>query len=144
MDNCRWKFCCWFLSTYLADISWNGQQWVVVGYPSTIHTSSDGINWQSQSSVTSNSLNSISCDSAQRIRHAIEAAQSTLYRFNQLKSKKDTTRRPLRKIVLTVSNRRDLADGEQAVREGMAITQGITLAKDLGNMPGIFLPKFHP
>jgi len=77
-----------------------------------------------------------SCDSSQRIRHAIEAAQSTLYRFDQLKSKKDSTRRPLRKIVLTVPNRRDLADGEQAVREGMAITQGIKLAKDLGNMPG--------
>jgi len=76
------------------------------------------------------------CDSSQRIRHAIEAAQNTLYRFDQLKSKKDTTRRPLRKIVLTVPNRRDLADGEQAIREGMAIGQGIQLAKDLGNMPG--------
>ena len=76
------------------------------------------------------------CDSAQRIRHAIEAAQSSLYRFDQLKSKKDTTRRPLRKIVLAVSNRRDLAEGEQAVRVGMAITQGITVAKDLANMPG--------
>ncbi|MCU7939069.1 MAG: leucyl aminopeptidase [gamma proteobacterium symbiont of Bathyaustriella thionipta] len=76
------------------------------------------------------------CDSSQRIRHAVEAAQNSLYRFDQLKSKKDTTRRPLRKIVLTVPNRRDLADGELAVREGMAITQGIKLAKDLGNMPG--------
>ncbi len=76
------------------------------------------------------------CTSSQRIRHAIEAAQNSLYRFDQLKSKKDSTRRPLRKIVLTVPNRRDLADGEQAVREGMAITQGIKMAKDLGNMPG--------
>lgn len=76
------------------------------------------------------------CDSSLRIRHAIEAAQNSLYRFDQLKSKKDTTRRPLRKIVLTVPNRRDLSDGEQAVREGMAITQGIQLAKDLSNMPG--------
>jgi leucyl aminopeptidase len=76
------------------------------------------------------------CDSSQRIRHAIEAAQNSLYRFDQLKSKKDTTRRPLRKIVLTVQNRRDLSDGEQAVREGEAITQGIKLARDLGNMPG--------
>ncbi|MCU7799338.1 MAG: leucyl aminopeptidase [gamma proteobacterium symbiont of Lucinoma myriamae] len=76
------------------------------------------------------------CDSSQRIRHAIEAAQNSLYRFDQLKSKKDSTRRPLRKIVLTVPNRRDLADGERAVREGMAISQGIKVAKDLGNMPG--------
>lgn len=76
------------------------------------------------------------CDISQRIRHSIEITQNTLYRFDQLKSKKDTTRRPLRKIVLTVSNRRDLPDGEQAIREGMAITQGIKLAKDLANMPG--------
>ena len=76
------------------------------------------------------------CDISQRIRHSIESAQNTLYQFDQLKSKKDTTRRPLRKIVLAVANRRDLADGEQAVREGMAITQGIKLAKDLSNMPG--------
>lgn len=75
------------------------------------------------------------CDSSQRIRHAIEAAQHALYRFDQLKSKKNSTRRPLRKIVLTVANRRELAAGEQAVREGMAITQGIKIAKDLGNMP---------
>lgn len=76
------------------------------------------------------------CNIAQRIRHSIEAAQNTLYHFDQLKSQKDSTRRPLRKIVLAVANRRDLADGEQAVREGMAITQGIKLAKDLSNMPG--------
>ncbi len=76
------------------------------------------------------------CDSSQRIRHAIEATHISLYRFDQLKSKKDSTRRPLRKIVLSVPNRRDLSEGEQAVREGMAICQGIKLAKDLGNMPG--------
>ena len=76
------------------------------------------------------------CNISQRIRHSIEAAQQTLYRFDQLKSQKDTTRRPLRKIVLGVANRRDLVDGEQAVREAMAITQGIKLAKDLSNMPG--------
>jgi len=76
------------------------------------------------------------CDIAQRIRHSIEAAQKTLYRFDQLKTKKDAARRPLRKIVLTVANRRDLSGGEQAIREGMAITQGIQLAKDLSNMPG--------
>ncbi len=76
------------------------------------------------------------CNSSQRIRHTIEAAQDSLYRFDQLKSRKDATRRPLRKIVLTVQNRRELTDGEQAVREGVAITQGIKLARDLGNMPG--------
>lgn len=76
------------------------------------------------------------CNINQRIRHSIEATQHMLYRFDQLKSQKDTTRRPLRKIVLTVPNRRDLTEGENAVREGLAIAEGTRLAKDLGNMPG--------
>jgi leucyl aminopeptidase len=72
-----------------------------------------------------------------KLRHATEAAQDTLYRFDSLKSKKDNnTRRPLRKFILSVSSRRELADGEAAVKEGLAIASGTKLAKDLGNLPG--------
>ncbi|MDY6994110.1 MAG: leucyl aminopeptidase [Pseudomonadota bacterium] len=74
-------------------------------------------------------------DTAWRIRHAIETAQATLYSFDQLKSKKDITRRPLRKIVFSVASRRELSIAEQASREAQAITSGIKLAKDLGNLP---------
>ncbi len=74
-------------------------------------------------------------DTAWRIRHAIETAQSTLYSFDQLKSKKDITRRPLRKIVFSVGSRRELALAEQASREAQKIADGVKLAKDLGNMP---------
>lgn len=75
-------------------------------------------------------------DTAWRIRHAIEIAQSTLYVFDQLKSKKDVTRRPLRKIVFSVASRRELALAEQASREAQKIAEGVKLAKDLGNLPG--------
>ncbi len=71
-----------------------------------------------------------------KLRHATEAAQDSLYRFDTLKSKKDDTRRPLRKFILSVSSRRELADGEVALNEGQAIAKGIKLAKDLGNLPG--------
>jgi leucyl aminopeptidase len=74
-------------------------------------------------------------DTAWRIRQAIETAQGTLYNFDQLKSKKDVTRRPLRKIVFSVASRRDLTIAEQASREAQAITAGVKLAKDLGNLP---------
>ena len=74
-------------------------------------------------------------DTAWKVRQAVETAQSTLYRFDQMKSKKDTERRPLRKLVFSVSSRRELTDGEQALEVGLAIAQGVELTKNLGNMP---------
>lgn len=73
---------------------------------------------------------------AWKIRQAVESAEATIYRFDQLKSKKDSERRPLRKLVLTVSSRRELGEGERAITEGLSIANGVKLAKDLGNLPG--------
>ena len=75
-------------------------------------------------------------DTGWKIRQSIEAIDSALYSFNQLKSDKTPPRRPLRKFVFSVSGRGQLMEGEQAVREGMAVSSGIHLAKDLGNLPG--------
>ena len=75
-------------------------------------------------------------DNHWNVRQAVETFSDSLYTFEQLKSKKDTTRRPLRKVTLSVASRRDLSDSEAAVKEGLAISQGVTLAKDLGNLPG--------
>jgi len=75
-------------------------------------------------------------DVSWKIRHSIEAIDECLYKFNQLKSKKDEPRRPLRKFIFSVNGRGQLMLGEQAVRQGMAISAGIHLAKDLGNLPG--------
>ena len=71
-----------------------------------------------------------------KIQHSIEAIDECLYTFNQLKSSKKETRRPLRKFIFSVNGRGQLMQGEQAVRQGMAISAGIHLAKDLGNLPG--------
>ncbi|MFV9615109.1 MAG: leucyl aminopeptidase [Gammaproteobacteria bacterium] len=71
-----------------------------------------------------------------KIQHSIEAIDETLYQFNQLKSEKKETRRPLRKFIFSVNGRGQLMQGEKAVRQGMAISTGIHLAKDLGNLPG--------
>jgi leucyl aminopeptidase len=73
---------------------------------------------------------------AWKISHAVRAAENAMYRFDQLKSKKEEVRRPLRRIVFSVTSRRELPEGEQAVRTGMAIASGMTLAKDLANLPG--------
>ncbi|MCJ8274373.1 MAG: leucyl aminopeptidase, partial [Psychrosphaera sp.] len=61
--------------------------------------------------------------------------QDGLYCFNQLKSKKDETRRPLRKMVFNVPTRRELSLGENAIKHGLAIAKGMTDCKDVGNMP---------
>ena len=71
-----------------------------------------------------------------RIRQVVEVSNDTLYRFDQLKSKKDNTRRPLRRIVLNVPKRSDLSIGEKAILQGNAIAAGVRVAKDLGNLPG--------
>ncbi|NVJ49626.1 MAG: leucyl aminopeptidase [Gammaproteobacteria bacterium] len=74
-------------------------------------------------------------DTHWKVKHAVETTQNALYTFDQLKSKTDTARRPLRKLVFNVTTRRDLTIGEQAIAEGLAVAEGIKLAKDLANMP---------
>jgi len=70
-----------------------------------------------------------------RIRIAVMAARAALYRFDLMKSKHDDVRRPLRKLTFSVSRRGELADGELALKQGLAIAEGTNLAKTLGNLP---------
>ena len=78
-----------------------------------------------------------------KIRQSIAAIDEALYNFNQLKSDKHEPRRPLRKFVFSVSGRGQLMQGENAVRQGMAISDGIHMAKDLGNLPAnICTPEY--
>ncbi|TNF33911.1 MAG: leucyl aminopeptidase [Gammaproteobacteria bacterium] len=81
-------------------------------------------------------LNVKNRDAAWKVQHAVRATEDALYRFDQLKSKKESSRRPLRRIIFSLPSRRELPEGEQAVRQGMAIASGMTLAKDLANLPG--------
>ncbi len=70
-----------------------------------------------------------------KIRQAVETIKETLYLFEQFKSHKMETRRPLRKMIFTVSRRRELASGERAIKHALAIAAGISAAKDLANLP---------
>jgi leucyl aminopeptidase len=73
---------------------------------------------------------------AWRVRQAALVAQETVYRFDQFKSKKDKVRRPLRKLTFVVDRRNELATAEEALCQGQAIAEGMSLAKDLANLPG--------
>src|SRR5690606_26896300 len=74
-------------------------------------------------------------DTYWKVRQAIEAAQSSIYTFNHLKTRKDEPRRPLRKLVFNVPSRRELPLGEKAVAHGMAVAKGMNLCRDVANMP---------
>lgn len=75
-------------------------------------------------------------DVAWRVRQAVIIVEETLYRFDQLKSKKDEVRRPLRKLTFCVERRTELAAAEQALAEGEAIGTAMGFMKNLANQPG--------
>jgi leucyl aminopeptidase len=75
------------------------------------------------------------CDTYWRVRHAVEASLNTLYIFDVLKSKKEEPRRPVRKLGLSVPNRRELTLGERAAKHGQAVAAGTKLCRDVANMP---------
>lgn len=78
-----------------------------------------------------------------KIQHSIIAIDESLYQFNQLKSSTEETRRPLRKFIFSVNGRGQLMQGEEAVRRGVAISSGITLSKNLANLPAnICTPEY--
>jgi len=75
-------------------------------------------------------------DMAWKIEQAVLSAMQAIYRFDQLKSKQEEVRRPLRKITLSVTRRNELTLAEEAVERGLAIARGMALMKNLANLPG--------
>lgn len=71
-----------------------------------------------------------------KVTQAVIASENAVYSFEQTKSIKNQARRPLRKIVMSIPSRRELSQCEKAVKQGLAIANGMRLAKDLGNLPG--------
>jgi leucyl aminopeptidase len=65
---------------------------------------------------------------------AIVAADAT-YRFDRMKSKRESAR-GVRHLTLLVSERSELAAGQTGLKQGAAMAHGMSLAKDLGNLPG--------
>jgi leucyl aminopeptidase len=75
-------------------------------------------------------------DTAWKVEHAVLAVSEGFYRFDRMKSKPQESKRALRKVTLFVAKRSEIAEGEVALSRGQAIAEGVTLAKDLGNLPG--------
>ncbi|WP_394129620.1 leucyl aminopeptidase [Shewanella maritima] len=74
-------------------------------------------------------------DTYWKVRQAVESTQNSLYTFDALKTRKGETRRPLRKMVFNVPTRRELTIGERAIEHGSAVAEGMSLCRDVANMP---------
>lgn len=70
-----------------------------------------------------------------KVRQLVETAESTLYRFDRLKSKPDASAAVLRSLRVAIANPRDASAAKESLREGRAIAAGVRLAKDLANLP---------
>jgi leucyl aminopeptidase len=74
-------------------------------------------------------------DESWKIEQAVLGITDNLYRFDKLKSK-PKQKRVLEKLTLHVVDSSVVSAAEAAIQRGRAIAEGITLAKDLGNLPG--------
>jgi leucyl aminopeptidase len=70
------------------------------------------------------------------IRDTVTTAEEGVYRFDQCKSDAEQPRRPLKKLGLMLTDRRQTKKAEKACQHGRAIANGVALARDLGNLPG--------
>ena len=73
-------------------------------------------------------------DIAWKILQTVLVAMDSTYRFDRLKSKHDEEKKPLGKLILMVE-RSELNRGEAALKQALAIAEGVKLTKDLGNLP---------
>jgi leucyl aminopeptidase len=71
-------------------------------------------------------------DARQRVRQAVVCVADVLYTFDRMKSEHNGNRHKLRKVAFFTSEQ---AKAKQGLREGRALASGMSLAKDLGNLP---------
>jgi leucyl aminopeptidase len=74
-------------------------------------------------------------DVAWRVQQAASIGEETAYRFDKMKSRKDETKRGLKKVALAVTDRTDMRKAERGLTHGVALAKGMALTKDLGNLP---------
>ncbi len=82
-------------------------------------------------------------DIYQWVRDTVTTAVDKLYRYKQTKEDKKPIRLPLERLHISVSGKKDVEIARLALRHGAAIAKGVSLAKELSNLPGnICTPRF--
>ena len=75
------------------------------------------------------------CDDDWKAHQFVQVASESLYRFEELKTKKSEPRR-LRELALGIYTRAGSNSPKKGLARGRAVSAGITLARNLGNLPG--------
>jgi leucyl aminopeptidase len=73
-------------------------------------------------------------DAAWKVAHAVMVASESGYRFTRMKSKSEAPEPALRRLVLSVE-RAAAKRAAAGIEQGLAVAHGVSLAKDLGNLP---------
>ena len=73
-------------------------------------------------------------DAAWKVAHAVAVARDCAYRFTRMKSKSEGPEPALRRLTLSV-DRAALKRAGAGLEQGLAVAHGMSLAKDLGNLP---------
>ena len=74
-------------------------------------------------------------DAGWKAAHAAMVAQECGYRFRRMKSKSEDGEAALRRVTLVVADRAAARRAATGLAQGLAIAHGVSLAKDLGNLP---------
>ena len=69
------------------------------------------------------------------VRAAVLALRGETYQFTQMKSKPESAKRALKRVVFSVDTADEKA-AKRAVKEAVALANGMDLTRDLGNLPG--------
>jgi len=76
-------------------------------------------------------------------RQTAQIVGEALYRFTEMKSGKKTPSMPLKKVGMSIASRSDAAMSLRGAQHGDAIVSGMSLAKDLGNLPANVCTPSH-
>jgi leucyl aminopeptidase len=75
-------------------------------------------------------------DISWKVAQLVETVMDAVYRFSHPGCKKPEERRGVYKLVINVPQRNDLKKADTALKQGLALASGVSLAKELGNLPG--------
>lgn len=79
-------------------------------------------------------------DISWKVAHYAEVVMDAVYKFDCMKGKaakekKAEADKGIKKLVINVASRADIKPAEAGLKQGLAIGSGVSLAKDLGNLP---------
>ncbi len=75
-----------------------------------------------------------------KVAHLTEVALDATYRFDAIKRKKEaaeekSSKKCIKKLTINITDAKELSAAEAGLAEGKALAAGISLTKDLGNLP---------